>query len=70
MLKEVNELYPELKLRAGDYYFKCCMVFFIQVTITLYIIYSGLNDEDDGKYGRPSIKDVPLRIGCCYLFHL
>jgi len=68
MLTEVGENYPEINLRVEDYVFKCCMIFIMQLMI-IWCIYKTIKDGD-GKFMRPSLLDMSLRISTCYLFHI
>lgn len=53
-----------------DYFFKSTMVFFIQILLTIFILYSAFTDADNLEYERPTFNQMTLRLLCCYLFHL
>ena len=37
MLKDVGENFPDVSMRINDYFFKCCMIYIIQ----MFIIYGA-----------------------------
>ena len=69
MISEINVHY-ELGPYLNDYFFKCTMVFFIQMTIILLIGLAAYHGTDGSYYEHPYPTNMALRLLCCYLFHL
>ena len=59
----------ELVFKAPEYFFKCAMIFFIQITIVVLVGLAALLDKDGLKFEKPQYNMMILRILCCYLFH-
>lgn len=69
-------------LKVEDYYYKCSMIFFIQILIIGFISYSAFRNEKDAKgndtgkgmdglcWIKPDFYKMILRLLCAYLFHL
>ena len=66
--KEIN---PEgLSLDNNDLFFKCSMIFFIQVLILTFVVSSAFSGDDGLEFVKPTFKNMVLRVCTAYLFHL
>ena len=69
MISDIKTEY-ELDPFLNDYFFKCTIVFFIQMTIIILIGLAAYNGTDGSEYQHPYPTNMALRLLCCYLFHL
>lgn len=69
MISDIKAEY-DLDPFLNDYFFKCTMVFFIQMTIIILIGLAAIHGTDGSEYKKPDPTSMALRLLCCYLFHL
>ena len=67
-MKAVGERYSIL-LRAKEYFLKCSMIFFLQISIIVIIGTAALLNQDGLSFEKPDYSIIILRLLGCYLFH-
>ena len=60
----------KVELDNKELFFKCTMIFFIQMLILCFVISSAISNDDGLEYVKPDFQNMVLRLLTAYLFHL
>ena len=55
---------------CADYFYKCTMIYCIQIILIAFILHAAFNDEDSLRFAQPTLKNMVVRLLMAYMLHL